>query len=84
MEDDGGWAKKSKNKDDFIPTEFKVVPGKPTPKNFKLPETDEEMETIVKALESDGAMRIEAEATIKTRRAAYNWATNFLLHFNYG
>ena len=33
------------------------------------------METIIKAMETCGMLRTEAEATIKTRRAAFNKAT---------
>ena len=47
---------------------------KPTLKDYKLPETDEEMETLIKSMEAGGAMRIKAETNIKSRRAAFNKA----------
>ena len=54
---------------------MKPLIHKPTLKDFKLPETDEEMETLIKSMEAGGAMRIEAETNIKSRRAAFNKAS---------
>ena len=70
-------TEKSKNSLVEVPAEHNAVPvtKRPTPKDFKLPETDKEMETLIKAMEAGGSLRGEAEANIKSRRAAYNKAT---------
>ena len=52
----------------------KIIIIIPTLKDYKLPETDEEMEILIKSMEAGGAMRIEAETNIKSRRAAFNKA----------
>ena len=70
-------TEKSKNTPADIASEKELVPvaKRPTPKDFKLPETDLEMETLIKAMEEGGSLRSEAEANIRSRRAAFNKAT---------
>ena len=47
---------------------------KPKPKDFNLPQTDEEMENVIKMMEACGMKRSEAKQNIKTCRTAYNRA----------
>ena len=70
-------TEKSKSTLADVTTEQKKDPvaKRPTPKDFSLPETDMEMETLIKAMEEGGSLRSEAEANIKSRRAAFNKAT---------
>ena len=48
--------------------------ARPPPKDFNIPETDEQMEAVIKAMEACGMKRSDAELNIKSRRSAYNRA----------